>query len=157
MNEQDVDALVTKLVDLPQTFIRKLGISLDEELMKIDLEMVHIMILHMLLLSETNPMMSEVGKKLSISNAMMTHIIDEMEKKKLVERVRDGDDRRVVKLSVTKRGQEILKKAGEHHKSMAMKFLAGLSKNDQADFLKAIETIHNILSANKGAVNEKSH
>ena len=107
MNEQDVDALVTKLVDLPQTFIRKLGISLDEELMKIDLEMVHIMILHMLLLSETNPMMSEVGKKLSISNAMMTHIIDEMEKKKLVERVRDGDDRRVVKLSVTKRGNII--------------------------------------------------
>ena len=51
--------------------------------------------------------MSCFSKKLGIDNSTATRLIDGLEKKKLVERMRDPLDNRVIKVFLTKRGEKI--------------------------------------------------
>tara|TARA_Y100001980_G_C14541242_1_gene319163 strand:- start:360 stop:779 length:420 start_codon:yes stop_codon:yes gene_type:complete len=51
--------------------------------------------------------MSNFSKKLGIDNSTATRLIDGLEKKKLVKRKRDSSDNRVIKLFLTKNGEEV--------------------------------------------------
>jgi DNA-binding MarR family transcriptional regulator len=53
---------------------------------------------------------SELSKMLAIDTGLMTRILDKLEMRGLLERSRSLDDRRVINLVLTKKGQEI---AGE--------------------------------------------
>mgnify|MGYP001609783853 CR=1 FL=1 len=150
MKSINLDSFVTKMTELPQIFIRKLGISLDEDLLKMGLEMVHIMIINLIGKSEEKPMISEIGKRLIISNAKMTYIIDEMESKKLLERKRIDKDRRIVRLSLTKKGEEVMKKDEDRIKHQMKLFLQSLNEKERDRFVKAIETIYSVLKKYKG-------
>ena len=49
----------------------------------------------------------ELSKLLGIDTGLMTRMLDKLETKGLLERSRDADDRRVVNLSLTAKGQEV--------------------------------------------------
>ena len=49
----------------------------------------------------------ELSKMLSVDTGLMTRILDKLEAKGLLERSRDLDDRRVVNLTLTKKGEEV--------------------------------------------------
>ena len=51
--------------------------------------------------------MSYFSKRLGIDNSTATRLIDGLEKKKLVERIRNSSDNRVIKVFLTKRGEKI--------------------------------------------------
>ena len=51
--------------------------------------------------------MSSLSKTLGIDNSTGTRLIDGLEKKGLVKRVRDGNDNRIVKIFLTNKGEEI--------------------------------------------------
>jgi DNA-binding MarR family transcriptional regulator len=49
----------------------------------------------------------ELSKMLSVDTGLMTRILDKLETKGLLERSRSTDDRRVVNLALTKKGEEV--------------------------------------------------
>lgn len=49
----------------------------------------------------------ELSKVLCIDTGLMTRMLDKLEAKRLLERSRSADDRRVVNLTLTKKGEEI--------------------------------------------------
>ena len=51
--------------------------------------------------------MSSLSKILGVDNSTGTRLIDGLEKKGLVKRVRDGNDNRIVKIFLTNKGEEI--------------------------------------------------
>ncbi len=53
----------------------------------------------------------DLSKKISLSNATVTDILDRLERRKLVERTRSSSDRRCVMVKVTDQGRELLYKA----------------------------------------------
>jgi DNA-binding MarR family transcriptional regulator len=59
--------------------------------------------------------MSELGKLTGYPTSALTGIIDRMLKKKLVKRVRDNDDRRIVKVTITDTGSSL---AAEFHRKL---------------------------------------
>ncbi|RJE71536.1 MarR family winged helix-turn-helix transcriptional regulator [Reichenbachiella sp. MSK19-1] len=60
-------------------------------------------------LSEYGPRsISDLGKMLNLSPSMLTNIIDQLESRLMVERVRSDKDRRIIKIEMTKMGEEIL-------------------------------------------------
>jgi DNA-binding MarR family transcriptional regulator len=54
---------------------------------------------------------SKLAKEVSLSPSMITGIVDQLEKKNLVERVRDPSDRRVILLKMTESGAKKLQQA----------------------------------------------
>lgn len=69
-------------------------------------------------------------------------LTDELERKKMVVRIADSDDRRKKSLVLTKKGVETLNQVLEIEASVFEKLLAGVSEEDLAVFSKVLYRIH---------------
>jgi MarR family 2-MHQ and catechol resistance regulon transcriptional repressor len=73
----------------------------------------------------------EIGKKILKSGGNMTLVIDNLEKRGLVERVQDKQDRRYIKIHLTPQGNDLISSVFPRHAAMAEKVFAILSKGEQ--------------------------
>jgi|WetSurMetagenome_2_1015567.scaffolds.fasta_scaffold126168_2 DNA-binding MarR family transcriptional regulator len=89
---------------------------------------------------------SEIGKRLLISKPQMTAILDRLISLGLIERIPGLVDRRIINISITKKGtQELLKAETQIKANFKMK-LAGLDQTDLELLSKSIENL-NIVAA----------
>lgn len=79
-----------------------------------------------------------------VSSGTITNRIDKMEAKGLVERVRDGEDRRTVKIRLTERGHEVTRAVFSDHLENYARLLAGV---DRELVRKAAEGLRPVLEA----------
>jgi len=90
---------------------------------------------------DTRRTMSEVASELKITTSTLTVSINKLEKKGYVERLRLGDDRRLVHLMLTKRGQIICMGHLEFHKRMVLETIKGLSNFETETLIKSLEQL----------------
>ncbi|MFI6564332.1 MarR family winged helix-turn-helix transcriptional regulator [Streptomyces sp. NPDC050534] len=64
-----------------------------------------------------------------VTSGAITNRIDRMEAKGLVERVREGDDRRTVKIRLTEHGHEVARAAFADHLADYARLLAGVDRD----------------------------
>ena len=90
---------------------------------------------------------SELGKQMDLSPSMLTNIIDQLENRMLVKRVRSDKDRRVIKIEMTEHGQAILKQAPTFlHKKLEHN-LSKLSNKEKGSILVSLQTLVSSLEA----------
>ena len=70
----------------------------------------------------------ELSNKIGLAFSTTTDLVDRMEKNGLVERVRDANDKRVVRVSVLNKGKEIIMEVIEKRQDYLGEILAGFSK-----------------------------
>jgi DNA-binding MarR family transcriptional regulator len=102
---------------------------------------------------------SELAKRMHISPAATTQILDILECKKLVGRVKSETDRRVTFIVPTRKGRSILKNCGrinsrDRHAGMMKELLEYLGDKDSAELARLMERISEFMS-NKHA-NDKN-
>ncbi|AYW44701.1 MarR family transcriptional regulator [Tetragenococcus koreensis] len=88
---------------------------------------------------------SEVAKQLSITVGTLTIAINRLVKKDYVERLRSEDDRRVVKLGLTKKGRLIFRVHQHFHMQMVKSILEGMDSEESVALQKALENLHDFL------------
>ncbi|MDA9472418.1 fatty acid biosynthesis transcriptional regulator FabT [Enterococcus sp. 5H] len=88
---------------------------------------------------------SEVAKELSITVGTLTVAINNLVKKGYVERLRSEDDRRVVKLGLTKKGKLLFRVHQHFHREMVKNILNGMDKAEEKALLKALKNLHDFL------------
>ncbi len=86
---------------------------------------------------------SSVAEELGVSLSAITAFIDKLAKAGFVHRLRDEDDRRLVWLTVTPKGEEILKVCLAGREQILMKYLGQLPEDD----LEQLERIYEKLLA----------
>jgi len=96
--------------------------------------------------NEPNLIMTKFAKSLGIGLSTATGIIDRLIKKKLTIRKRNHGDRRVVKISLTEKGEKTFLDFQKEKKKVIEKILRILSIKEQMDFILIIEKIVNTLS-----------
>ena len=84
---------------------------------------------------------SEVAKELSITVGTLTTAINKLVKKGYVERIRSEDDRRVVKLGLTKKGKLLFRVHQHFHREMVKNILDGMA----TALLDALKNLHDFL------------
>ena len=87
--------------------------------------------------------MSRLAKELGVGFSTATGIVDRLIKKKLVNRERNHGDRRVVKVSLSKRGKEIVSVYQKQKKKTFRKMIEVLTESEQVSFLAVLEKIAN--------------
>lgn len=92
---------------------------------------------------------SEVAKELSITVGTLTTAINRLVKKSYVERIRSEDDRRVVKLGLTKKGKLLFRVHQSFHRQMIEAVLTDMGKEEATALLKALENLHLFLQEYK--------
>ncbi len=71
----------------------------------------------------------------------MTGIVDRLEKQGLVERIRDGDDRRVVQVAITAAGADVVTVLSTDFRTKTGRLLSCLSADEQRLFVDLITRI----------------
>ena len=98
------------------------------------LSLVH---LHVLTILESDgPLsMGKLADALDVSVASATGIVDRMEDRGLVERRREGDDRRVVLVAATDAGRAVFVEVATERKAHLRRLIEGLSEDELTAFL----------------------
>ncbi|MBO1086517.1 MULTISPECIES: fatty acid biosynthesis transcriptional regulator FabT [Enterococcus] len=88
---------------------------------------------------------SEVAKELSITVGTLTTAINKLVRKGYVERIRSEDDRRVVKLGLTKKGKLLYRVHQHFHREMVKNIMDGMAADEQQALLSALKNLHDFL------------
>ncbi|OGR94130.1 MAG: hypothetical protein A2016_05125 [Elusimicrobia bacterium GWF2_62_30] len=88
-----------------------------------------------------NCIMSDIAARMQLSLSSITGIVDKLEAKKIVRRVRSGEDRRIVQVVLTDEGNKVYQTAREGHLEMVRNHLNALSPQEQDVFIALFRKI----------------
>jgi len=88
--------------------------------------------------------LGELGKRMYLQPSTITGLIDLLEEKKYLARVRDREDRRVVKVQLTPKGQQLAKKAPN---PAQWKMIYGLTKLKRHELNAIFNSIQELLES----------
>lgn len=90
-------------------------------------------------------MPSTLGKYTGMEKSSLTRMVDDLEKKGIVVRKTDPEDRRKVLVSLTEKGLEYYNCLSQVTSEMAEEILQFVDDTDVEDFMHSLETMVNIL------------
>jgi len=93
-------------------------------------------------LREFGPLtMGELGKHLFTACSTATDLADRMERVKLVERIRDEKDRRVVRMHLLPRGDEVLDEVIAERQSFIGEVIKDYTQEEYVELLRSLELL----------------
>ncbi|MGX7328192.1 fatty acid biosynthesis transcriptional regulator FabT [Enterococcus bulliens] len=92
---------------------------------------------------------TEVARELSVTVGTLTIAVNRLVKKGYVERIRSEDDRRVVKLGLTKKGKLLYRVHQHFHREMIRSVVKGMDKDEVSALLQALDSLHKFLQEYK--------
>lgn len=138
MENQAVEQIVDDLFEILPVIRKKLINVLDEG-SKGEISHYHFILLNMIGKSAALSV-SEIGDRISISRPQMTAMIDKLVSMELVTRVPDTNDRRIIRISITPAGKNLLSRARKRIKMRLVKKLGILDEKDLAVFAAAVNS-----------------
>ncbi len=90
--------------------------------------------------------MKEVGEHFNIKLSTLTSTIDKLEKGKLVKRKNSREDRRVIFIKPTAKGQKLLVDLNEVTRSLAESLVHDRPAGEYESILKALETMKHVIN-----------
>jgi len=90
--------------------------------------------------------MSDLAHFMSVSTAAMTGTIDRLVNYEYVVRELEPKDRRVIKIKITSKGSDIIKKINCQRRQMIIDIFAKVSEHDRSDYLRVLTKIEEALS-----------
>ena len=87
----------------------------------------------------------ELGNKMYLASSTATDLIDRMERNGLVERFRDGSDRRVVRLRMLDKGREMILRVMESRRVYLDKILAHVTEEDKKVLVNSLQSIYDLM------------
>jgi DNA-binding MarR family transcriptional regulator len=94
---------------------------------------------------EGEMMPSTIGKYTGMDKSSLTHLVDDLEKKGIVYRKNDPEDRRKVLVSLTSKGLKCYNYLNTITAEMADELLEYIDEKELDDFIQSLETMTRIL------------
>ena len=94
--------------------------------------------------SDINQKMSSIARSIGLEKGPFSQLIDKMVDKNLIKRVRSDEDRRVVYLSPTEKGNQYIEEINKMTNERVLKILKPLSEEEKSEFLKSLLTMKKI-------------
>jgi DNA-binding MarR family transcriptional regulator len=85
--------------------------------------------------------MSEIGRELKLSPSAVTQVSDRLERRGLIERVFQDEDRRVRKLRLTRKGQQLVRSREKKQLRRIATALNKLSENELGQVMNGLEVL----------------
>jgi len=112
------------------------------------------------LLENRFPSIRELSAKMDLTPSRITHIINGLEKKKLLERRIDEDDRRVIKVSLSDNGKTFAQKIMKDYIRFHLEIINLIEKNELNQMLSCLQRFLNsvtyFINNNKSLNNKNS-
>ena len=93
------------------------------------------------IVDKKEPSMKDLAEELKVSSPAATMMIDRLVENKDIDRINDPLDRRVVRLKITKKGEEVFAKGTKIIKERLATMLSNLTKDELSKFSTILEKI----------------
>jgi DNA-binding MarR family transcriptional regulator len=91
--------------------------------------------------------MREIAERAQLAISSITPIIDKLEEKKLVRRIRDKEDRRIVRAELTAKGENVYHLEMEGYRGLSHAVLSALNDKEQTQFLALFRKVKGTFTA----------
>jgi DNA-binding MarR family transcriptional regulator len=91
--------------------------------------------------------MGDLARRVSVTEKTVTGIVDRLERDRIVQRVRDGADRRVVRVHLTARGGGLYRRIDAEFQAKVAALLALLDPADRRALFRILDTLRARLAA----------
>jgi DNA-binding MarR family transcriptional regulator len=98
----------------------------------------------MAVLKENKYSISEIAKPFFISNPQMTYLIGQMVGAGLVERTKQAQDRRVIKIGLTPKGEQVFNQCDEYLKDNVRQMLGDLDEKELRELADSLTILRRI-------------
>lgn len=88
---------------------------------------------------------SEVAKKMNVTPGTLSVAINALVKKDYAVRIRNEEDRRVIKLGLTKKGRLVYRLHEKFHREMVKRTITGMEEEEVAVLLDGLKNLHSFL------------
>jgi DNA-binding MarR family transcriptional regulator len=102
-----------------------------------------------------NITVNNLAKTMALHQSTISNLIDKMEKRNLIQRIRSTEDKRVVYLSLTNEGNEILQNAPSPAKGILVDALSAMPDDDLISLQNNLNNLVDQLGANVTAKSAK--
>lgn len=85
--------------------------------------------------------MNDLSLKMRLANSTMTRMVDQLVQKKMITRGADPDDRRVVRIRLTKQGQDVQVKLKKTMQDLFAQILKDIPVNEREQIVHSLETL----------------
>lgn len=138
-----------RINELMPEMIREFTKRQTNELFKGTITLPQFLILTLLYKKEESRM-TDVAHFLNVTTAAATGLVDRLVKYDYVRRVYEPKDRRIIKIKLTAKGTELVKKICEQRRQMIMEIFGKISQPEREDYLKILTRMHQILTQEEG-------
>ena len=94
--------------------------------------------------------MTDLANSLDVTTAAMTGIVEKLVKGGYSSRVEDPEDRRIVKVKLTLKGDKIIKEMVEARKKITIKLFGNISQEEREQYLNILTRVHDQLIESTG-------
>ncbi|MCD6407155.1 MarR family transcriptional regulator, partial [Candidatus Aerophobetes bacterium] len=135
--QRQADLLDRLMSDIARIF----GMKEMEKVVDVDLNFHQLEVLRQIYLFK-EPMMSQLGEACGIQLSTLTRIVDKLVQKNFVTRKFDPSDRRVIRVTLTPYGDEVVRKVEKTKKEKIMSVLRYFSHSEREKFLQMLQVLH---------------
>ena len=100
---------------------------------------------------EDESKMTDLAHFIGVTTAAVTGIVDRLVRDNYVVRVLDPKDRRIIKVRLTAKGTELVKRIKQQKRQMIIKIFSKISGTERQDYLRILAHIRDILTGRKEA------
>jgi DNA-binding MarR family transcriptional regulator len=144
MSQLSVSDFADRLIDIMQVIGREFLRHETQEFYKMKITLPQFIVMDFLNRSGQTRM-TDAARFLRVTTAAMTGIADRMVRDGYITRISDPQDRRIIKLKLTAKGDKIVKTAVEHRKRSIIKLFGMVSQKERDDYLNILGHIHSHL------------
>lgn len=90
--------------------------------------------------------MKDLAGFVKVTSAAMTGIIERLVKYNYVARVFEPQDRRIIKIKLTPKGQALIVKINQQRRDLVVNIFSRISESQREEYLKILTRIHDILA-----------
>lgn len=83
----------------------------------------------------------EIGEKVLIASSSITYVVDKLEKKQLLVRKPNPDDRRVIFAAITEKGTALMEEMFPKHKNAMQEIFAGLNMKEKENMIQQLKKL----------------
>jgi DNA-binding MarR family transcriptional regulator len=89
--------------------------------------------------------MTDVAREMKVTTAASTGIVQRLVVSGYVQREFDQNDRRVIKIKLSSKGQELLKKLTRQRREIISKIFGQISEHDRSEYLRILMQVTALL------------
>jgi len=137
-----------KMNEIMPIVIREFARRQINELYKGKITLPQFLILE-LLQREDESKMKDLAGFMKVSTAAMTGIVERLVKYGYVLRTYDAQDRRIIRIKITSKGTDLVKKINQQRRRMIINIFGKISEGERQDYLKILMRVRDILTQEK--------